>query len=442
MKKSLLLVLFFIGSLCFGQSADDGFVSGADDDFDAIFDDVEDITAEENDKINAPQNVEEVKSFEPYFKFYGRMKSELGMVYGRRLGDTTKKYYKDSPAYNAAIANGTIDLEDRRKWTAGYFDYENNLSFVARPDETFAIHGNLCTTFFPIQWVNYENSTLYYDYMAGPYCLFTAGKKTLNWGYVRIFNNVTDYSQEERLTTNIVADSASSIIASLSFPLSFMTATGVILYNLNSGLVFSKEEPPKVDELSYAGSLEFSFWQASFNFYGRRTAKDVNSISEKNPYGINNVVGFEAKKTIFNYDCYLQNTFRFGGKDDFYAEAEIITLGSYRAWDRWGYNAEFQNVYKIEDHMNIQRVAVDVGIKEVGPKRNLKLIFQWRHDSNRYTQNGNYLDNCWFKIGLVKTNILKHLDWVNGMEIYYRSLRHPEIYQARLASYFTLTVDY
>ena len=435
MKKSFLFVVFLIGSLLFAQDIDD--------DFDSIFDEAGDITAEENDKLNAPKPVEESGFSGSSFKFYGRNKSEMGLIFGHRFGDLTKRFYdKNCEAYIEEVSDQDYLPEYRRNWVSGYFDFENHLSFTARPDETFAIHGDVCTTFFPIKWINEEKSTLYMDYMAGPYCLVSAGKKTLNWGYVRIFNNVTDYSQEERLTTNIVADSESSVIGSVTFPLSFMTANAVILYNLNDGVEFNKDDPPKVDELSYAGSLEFLFSQTSLNFYFRRTAKDVSSISPNNPYGINNVVGAEAKKALFGYDFYMQNTFRFSGKDNFESKSEVLTAGTYRIWDRWGFNAEFQNVYDIEENKNNQRVALDLGVKRVGPKKDLKLIVQWRHDTNNFSKEGEFMDNKWVRVGFVKMKFLKHLDWINGVQLYYRLNENPGIYQARIASYFTLNVDY
>lgn len=437
MKKNFLLVIFLVGSLVFAQDIDD--------DFDAIFENAGDITAEENDKINSPRPITgNVFPNSSIFKFYGHNKSEMGLIYGHRFGDLEEKYFD----------KGKIEVREgefyRENWGAGYFDFENHISFVARPDDSFAFHGNLCTTFFPIKWVNDQKSTLYFDYMAGHNCIVSAGKKTLNWGYVRIFNNVTDYSQEERLTTNIVADSESSIIGSLTFPLSFMTATGVILYNFKNGVEFSKDNPPKLDELSYAGSLEFSFLQASLNLYFRRTARDVSSLNAENetPYGINNVIGIEAKRTVFGFDSYVQNTFRFNSPENLRSitsinsKSEVITFGTYRLWERWGFNAEFQNFYSIEEKSNSQRIALDLGVRKVGPKKDLKLILQWRHDTNNFSSDGEFLDNSWVKLGLVKSNFFKHLDWVNGVQVHYRLKDEPGVYQARLASYFTLNIDY
>lgn len=456
MKKSFLLVIFIIGAFAFAQDIDD--------DFDSVFDDVQDITAEENDRINASnENKIESKS-DSNFNFSGKMISEMGLIYGHRFGDLTKRKYNEDTETWGIVTEG--DSSYRRNWLAGYFDFENHLSFVARADETFSIRGNLCSTFFPIKWINEEKSFLYFDYMAGPYCIVTAGKKNLNWGYVRIFNNVKDYSQKERLSTNIVADSESSVIGSMTFPLAFMTATGVILYDLHNTYEFNKEEPPKVDELSYAGSFEFYFKQASINIFGRRTARAVskrlytgswytsgsdvreddnasgseNSNEINDPYAIKNVIGIEAKKTILNYDCYIQNSLRFSGKGNFHYEANYLTLGSYRIWEKWGYNAEFQNFYNITNNENTYRAALDFGVKNVGPKKDLKLAIQWRHDTNSYS--GKYMDNCWVKFGLIKSNFFKHLSWVNGIQLFYRTQDNVGIYQARLASYFTLNVDY
>lgn len=434
MKKFLLLVIFSLGSLCFCQEPDD--------DFDDIFNDAQDVTAEENDRINRPKDSDTITFDISKVKFYGKLKSEMGLIYGQRFGDLyEKKLVLDEEDGKTKEIEGD---KHRRRWLAGYIDFENNLSFVARADESFAIHGNLCTTFFPIDWINKEKSTIYFDYMAGPYCLVSAGKKNLDWGYVRIFNNTDDYSQEERLTTNIVADSESSIVGTMTFPLGILTATGVILYNLDSSLEFSKDDPPKVDELSYAGSLEFYFLQASLNLYGRRTARNqsLESTLPEDVYGIKNVVGLEFKRTFFGFDCYAQNTFSFWGKSKRYTDSYIMTFGSYRIWNIWGYNAEFQKVRKIHDNKDIYRYALDLGVKNVGPKRDLKLAVQWRHDSNRFSNAGEYLDNCWVKVGFVKSNFFKHLDWNNGVQIFYEGGDNPRIYQVRLASYFTLDVGY
>ena len=52
MKKNFLLVIFLVGSLVFAQDIDD--------DFDAIFENAGDITAEENDKINSQDLLQEM----------------------------------------------------------------------------------------------------------------------------------------------------------------------------------------------------------------------------------------------------------------------------------------------------------------------------------------------------------------------------------------------
>lgn len=425
MKKVLLLVLCFFGAAVFSyKTVAQENDSDLEDDFDSIFDEAEDITAEEHDAANAHLNMNSQESdlLVIPFKFYGNLNSELGLVGGKRFGKTDK----------------------RKHFVSGYFDFENKISFVSRADESFTMHGTLCTTFFPIEWVKSKKSELYFDYMGGQNFIVSAGKKNLNWGYVRIFSNIDDFEETEvRLTTNIVADSEKSIVGSLTFPFSFLTVTGVVLYDLDEKVKFNNDDPPKVDQLSYAGSLEFTFLQASVNLYGRRTAASQDSITDRNPYGINNVLGIEMKRTFFDYDIYLQDTMRISGRDKFTAQDNIFTIGTYRIWDYFGFNVEIQNVHGIEKkEESTWRIALDMGVRRLGKERDTKIAVQWRHDTNNRDVNGNMLDNCWVKIGVIKSRVLKHVDWNNGLQIYYRWNEKPYVYDFRLASYFRLNIGY
>ncbi|WP_407400300.1 hypothetical protein [Treponema sp.] len=421
MKKSLLVVLFFIGALVFGQETD------ADDDFDSIFDDAQDITAEENDMIHgAGENTGADNN--SLIKFYGYLDSELGLCFNSRVGE---------------IGDG-----DKRCYMSEYFSFKNDLSFVSRPDETFAMHGTVRTQFFPIEWATLRE--IYFDYMASQYCLVSAGKKIHNWGYVRIFNNEDDYGLQSRLTTNIVADSETCASGAITVPYNFMTFTAIALYNPESdkNKKNNTKNNPKFEDISFAGSLEFTFWQASINFYGRRTAPSEYTFDVSNGRGISNVLGVEAKKTFFEYDCYAQNTVQIGGVDD-KVIGNIFTGGFYRIWDNAGLNIEMQDMYSYETKKNTLKMAMDLGFRRIGPKKNLKLGIQWRHDStyyydktlvNEYEKNSG--ENCWVKVGIINSRVLPHVDWKNGVEFFYDPEKKPYLYKVRLASVMQLKIDY
>lgn len=428
MKKILLLILCITGAFIFPSEIKAQEVDSEFEDDDSIFDNAEDITAEENNLANADSESASMEAdlLVIPFKFYGNLRSDLGLAFGKRFGDLYK-------------IKG-----QREKYVSGYFDFENKVSFVSRIDESFTMHGTLCTTFFPVNWVNPGKSELYFDYMGGQNLIVSAGKKNLNWGYVRIFSNVDDFEDTKvRLTTNIVADSENSIIGSVTFPFSFVTATGVILYDLDNNIDFDNDDPPKVDQLSYAGSIEFTFLQASVNLYGRRSAADSSSITETNPYGINNVLGIEMKRTFFDYDIYLQNTLRVSGRDKLSVDDNIFTIGTYRLWDYFGFNVEVQNVCGIEKNdESTWRVALDMGWRRLGSDRDTKVVVQWRHDSNRYEKKGEWLDNCWVKFGVIKSRVMRHVDLHTGLQLYYRWDETPYVYDFKFASYFRLDVGY
>ncbi|MBQ0039297.1 MAG: hypothetical protein KBS64_02575 [Treponema sp.] len=401
-------------------------------DFDDIFNDAQDITAEENDRINASENstIDEKGAFS--FKFFGKLDSEIGLAFTERIGE---------------IKDG-----DSRYYVSEYFNFKNDLSFSARKDDTFAMHGTVRSEFFPIDLFNLRE--LYFDYMAGRYCLVSAGKKIHNWGYVRIFNNEDDYNTDVRITTNIVADSEKCMSGVLSFPFSFVTVTLVALYNPDEEKdhPVDKDNPPKLEDISFAGSMEFLVGQTSINLYGRRSAPSEYNYKKASGTGISNVFGIEGKRSIGNYDFYLQNTCQVGGLED-KLKTNYVTAGFYRLWNDVGLNVEFQDVYDLKDEKTTLRCAIDFGMRRLGPDKDLKLGIQWRHDTgfdktdyinitDDYNLEKNNYERCKIKIGLVKSNVLPHVDWQNGIEFYYDVNEYPYFYKARLGSIMKLKVKY
>lgn len=440
MKKVFLLLVFLtMASSVFAVGAE------SDDDFDSIFDDAQDITAEENDKIHGVQEESGKINFPMNIKFYGHLDTELGVAYNRRFCDLS--YIKTEENELTGETFYSVDYK-KRQYFSEYFLFTNDFSMVARADETFAFHATVRTEFFPIDWANLRE--IYCDYMASQYCLLSIGKKIHNWGYVRIFNNEEDFEDvNDRLTTNIVADSINCVSGTMVVPLSFVTLTGMALYNPNKHSEYSKTNPPSFEDISFAGSMEFTFLQTAINFYGRRTAQS-EVIRDKDDViiGITNVVGAEIKRTFFNFDWYAQDTCQLKGLKNKPA-SNIVTAGFYRLWEDFGLNAEGQYVYDIDTKSSVYRICLDMGIRRVGPRRNLKLGIQWRHDSS-FVKNWNEInekkknsgEKCWIKIGLIKSNILPHCDWKNGIELFYDTASRPYFYQVRLASIIHLKVDY
>ena len=420
MKKTLLLILFSLCFVAFSQESED-----SDDDIDSIFETAEDITAEENDKINGtPAHVEQ--KLPVSIKLYGNLDSEIGLCFTQLYGN----FGKDKSS----------------RYVSEYFNFKNDFSMVSRVDNNFAIHGTVRTEFFPIEWAKVRE--IYFDYMAGQYLLVSAGKKITNWGYVRVFNNEDDYEDvDQRLTTNIVADSINCISGVITIPFSFVTLTAIGLYNPSNHTEYTKNNPPKMTDISFAGSIEFTFWQTSLNLFGRRTAPSEVSFDGATGKGITNVLGWEIKRSIFSYDCYVQNTCQIGGIDD-RVKGNILTAGFYRIWDNAAVNIEVQDVYRFDDKNTTLRFAADLGFRRIGPKKNLKLGIQWRHDStfdlekidskNVYDKN----ETCWVKIGLIKSNVFPHVDWKNGIEVLYDPYEYPYVYKARLGSIMKLKIDY
>lgn len=458
MKKFLLAIsIAFICGSAFAQSRvkksnndktaelieknkKEGFLSGEDEDLDSLFDEAEDIVIDEETSKQQKLEAENkskvdgafdsahlaantaVKLVNEFFKplyFFGTLDAELGVYYKRYHGD----------------------FRDEKSVVSEYFKFKNDLGFQARVDRTFIMHG-----LFRIELPQNRQFLLrevYFDYMPYNWLYITAGKKDVAWGYVRMFSNENDYKDTaDRLTTNIVADAVDGVSGIITIPFPFVTLTGMALYMGNV-------EEPNAKDISYAGSLEFTVFKASLNLFGRKTAP--NELSKNDYNGIGNVVGFEAKRTVFGFDIYGQASCVFGNTTETATNLEkrIYTVGFYRVWDKFAINVEFQDIYNLKREDNNWKLAIDTGLKQLGRNKDWKIGVQLRHDNSvmkvdppQYVEDES--DKCYVKFGIVKSNAFPHADWKTGFEIYYDPNRDDssKLYKMRMGSTLHLTINY
>lgn len=369
MKKRLLsLIAAFLSLQLF--LALPLYADEADDDFDALFEDAAaDIVVEEAEvpsvenasSTETSQSAGEgqatiiIKEAASAIKFTGNFTSNVGLA---------ATYRND-------------------EWNAGgALTLNNTLYMNVKPASDFTLHMAVNTTESNLS-LNLTN--FYFDYLWKD-VFISAGKKSLTWGNVRLFNSST-YGP---VLTNIVSG-IGPLVAEVQVPF-FGDWTFVGGGNASSsGVDWS--------QMKYAAAYENQLGQTNLDLY-------ATYATDKNAAGI------ELKRTIGGFDFYGQAICRY---EEEHRKA-VGTAGFYRLWEtdgpEFGVNAEYQFVFdrtlaNPENH----KIAVETGIRKLGKKKNIKIGTQWGHNFTDGTGIAN--------VALLFGSIFPHANWTNAVSLEY-----------------------
>ena len=433
--KKLLALLFFVPLFILPLSAQ--AIEEDDFDFDSLFEDAEDVeepVVEEVKKNDVPIVVAP-SAFSSMVRFSGSFSGDVGMAYINDQIDETE----DEPN--------------------GYFTFTNTLNMTVKPSNEFVLHGSVETgvsTGF-----NISVSSLYFDYLLYNHLYITAGKKSISWGNLRLFNSSTYYLgnkyAEDKATgpvtvgkylgylwvtgplyaSNIFAEDGAPYSIQLRWPWSF----GTLTFATTSSSVSSLEK----DSLNYYGSVEFSVLNTNINFYAKRPEKNSGKKDGKPNPDItwkNNIFGLEVKRTILGFDVYAQGLARIKDYKNLIHSVGYdyitATAGLYRLWDSFdpniGFNIEYQHEFNPAlSPRNIDRIAFEGGIKRIGSKKNMKFgVLSHYNITEKYGYTG---------LSYIISGIAPYADWTNKFAIGYGS-KYENGPVFLYSSAVTLTLDY
>lgn len=391
------------------------------DDFDSIFDDAQDIeepVAAEEPVEKAPVQII-TSAFSSMVHFSGTFTGDVGLLY---------------------VLNKNDDIDDK---PTGYFTFKNTLNMLVKPSNIFVIHGSLETGIDN----NFSMgvSSLYFDYLLFDHLYITAGKKSISWGNLRLFNN-SDYYGSGTYTggliktgpryVDIFAEDGTSLSMELRYPWSFGTITFAITGDKTSSL-----EP---DNMNYYGSIEMSIFNTNINLFAKRPEK----TSGKNAEGVvdadkvkKNLVGLELKRTIFGFDTYMQTIARIKNLNKLTSSEGyqyiVATAGLYRLWDSFdpnvGFNIEYQHEYNTETpERHYDRLAFEGGVKRLGKKNNIKIgVMSHFNITEKHGYTG---------LTFIVSGICPYADWTNKCALGYGSKYDTPIFM--ISSAISLTLDY
>lgn len=431
MKK--LLLVFFLVFLCISSFAqeeiNEGGISNSldseetteEDPFADLFGTVEDVVVENQEPatpISIPTETESSKeSPNIFFKpltFSGHMEAQVGLA-----GDFVNSKF-----------DGT-----------GFLLFKNDLNLTARASKNLAIHGSITA-----QYPNFSLSvsSLYFDYLLLDRVYLSGGKKSTNWGYVQLFNDMSFFDfdfheafedEHKYIPTNILSDSGNMLSLHVQMPVWTGTITGVLLYPLN------RKTAPSYKDITFAGSIEMTVWDTAINLFGRKNPSKDSELSANNNFRPP-VIGIEAKRTFWGYDVYVQTVVGIRDFNDLDSSSSydsvISTAGFYRGWDnivpKIGFNVEFQHIYAPNgEYVHTYQSAFLGGLSSLGRKKNMKLGLGWNH---RYVINEGELT-----LAFTVSNILPHANWKAGLDMEYGEVYSP-VPKFTLATSLELILDY
>lgn len=394
----------------------DGF-----DDFDSIFDDAEDIDAselEEEKKAESPVQII-ASAFSSMVHFSGSFSGEVGLVY---------------------VINEADGQEDK---PSGYFNLSNSLNMTVSPGYNFVLHGTVDTgigTGFSL-----SVSSLYFDYLLFDRLYITAGKRSISWGNLRLFNDSAYYGCGTHsgglLSTgpryvDIFAEDGANLSLELRYPWSFGTISFATTGNQSASL--------QPDNVNYYGSIEVSLFNTNINLFAkhpeRASAKDANGVIDENKKK-NNLVGLELKRTILGFDVYGQGIAKIKSiKNINHSEGYqyiVATAGLYRLWDSFdpniGFNFEYQHEYNpATPEKHFDRLAFEGGVKRIGKRKNMKVgIISHYNITEKHGFSG---------LTFIVSGICPYADWNNKFAVGYGSKYQSPIFM--FSSAITLSLSY
>ena len=390
-KKIVSIVLafsFVCGASLWAQSADEEYDEF--DDFDSIFEDAgEDIEVEQS----APAVVPAATSSSGIV-FTGHFSGDIGL---------------------SAVIIEKPDL-------GGYISLDNTLYMTVRPAPVVSINGAINTSLS--NKFSIGLSYLYFDYMLFDRVFISAGKKSVSWGYTRLFGN-----------GNIMADTNGQLNAEIRFPWSTGTATFVGAYNYAA-----LSSSPSYKDITYALSIEQTVLHTSVNLFAKKYGQSETSDGvHKHP-----LAGLEIKRTILGYDIYAQGVTRLAdykklnSKNGY--ECVTATTGFYKLWDGFdpnlGINIEYQynwtpSVASVSSPHN-HKIMLQGGIKRIGKNKNMKGGVDWNH--NFSGNDGNVT------AAFIIDGILPYASWKNAVSVDYG----PSVGKTKftIGSVISLSLDY
>ena len=417
------------------------------DDFDSIFEDAEDVEVSEEEEKKNESPVQIVASaFSSMVHFSGNFKGEVGFAY---------------------IKNDSNGQEDK---PTGYFTLSNSLNMTIAPSNIFVVHGTLDTGIS--NGFALSVSSLYFDYLFLDHLYITAGKKSISWGNLRLFNNSTYYNNAAydgspthsgglfctgTRYVDIWSEDGAQYSLQLRYPWTFGTVTFATTGNTTTAL-----EP---DSVNYYGSIEVSLFNTNINLYAKfpelASAKDpVTKIVDPEKKK-NNIFVLELKRTILGFDVYGQGLARIRDFSNFNHSTGydyiVGTVGLYRLWDAFDPNIGFNIEYQHEFHpikevtttagtaaatataattankkRNFDRIAFEGGVKRIGKNKNIKVgVISHYSITEKHGFTG---------LTFVVSGICPYAEWTNNFAFGYGEKYQSPIYVFNSA--ITLSLDY
>ncbi len=410
MKKTLLLVLSVLFFFSLFSQEDDSYIADIDD-FDSIFEDAQDLEEAVSDTEEKPETAVQVvaSAFSSMVHFSGNFSGSAGIAYAH-------KYNEDGKNDNAS---GIVSLK-------------NTLNMTVAPVNTFVVRGSVYTGID--NGFTVAVNSFYFDYLLLDRFYLSAGKKSISWGNIRLFNS--DYYGGETHSgglyctgpkhADIFSEDGAPLALDIKYPWSWGTLTFAATGNYTDDL--------KPNAFNYYGSLEVSFLNTNLNLFAKRPAKNTEPVRT-------NLAGLEIKKTLFGFDTYAQGIVRI--KDiksldstDGY-DYVTATAGFYHLFDSFepniGFNIEYQYEYNPSletEHYN--RIAFEGGLKRIGKRKNIKIGVLSHYN---ITENHGYSG-----LNFIVSGILPYADWSNKVAVGYGSKYEIPVILA--SSTIELALDY
>ena len=384
----LLAFSFFCGASLWAQAAEEDFDEF--DDFDSIFQD-----AQEDIEVEQTAPVVPVASSSSGIVFTVHFDGDIGL---------------------SAIIIEKPDL-------GGYIALDNTLYMTVRPAPVVSINGAINTSLS--NKFSIGLSYLYFDYMLFDRIFISAGKKSVSWGYTRLFSN-----------GNVMADTNGQLNAEVRFPWSTGTLTFVGAYNYAA-----LSSSPSYKDITYALSLEQTILHTSVNLFAKKYGQsEVSDGIHKHP-----LAGLEIKRTFFGYDVYAQGLARLAdykkldSKNGY--ERVTATAGFYKLWDAFdpnlGINIEYQynwtpGAAASGGSVHDNKIMLQGGIKRIGKNKNMKGGVDWNHN---FTS-----DDGSVTAAFIIDGILPYASWKNAVSVDYGPATGKTKFT--IGSVISLSLDY
>lgn len=398
--KRVLCLLILLVSVDVPFFAEEPLLDEEIDPFDAVFADAEEDIIVEEEPVPVVEKVivQTDNSAPQVIQFTGSFSANIG------IGAIVKFDEINLGKFKLAVPTEDQVVKIADKGAGGIVQFSNTLYMTARPASDFTLHASVTTD----QSNLYLNlSSFYFDYLVKN-CFISAGKKSLSWGNIRLFNTGS-YGPVE---TNVISN-FNSVVGEMRFPLlgswTFAGSGNASASNID------------FKSLKYAAAYENVLLNTNILLCGMYTVG-------------NQAASLELKRTIAGFDVYGQALGRFSSTS---FTKGVVTAGFYRLWETdgpdYGINAEYQYVHseKITED-DEHKIAIETGIKQMGKKKNLKLGTQWYHNITKCSG--------YARIAFLTGGIFPHANWTNAVILNYgENFTNPEI---QIGSVISISINY